>query len=283
MKIFRNIFDVIEFQFRWLFGLIRYSHQNVMKSFKKKHSWLTLNEELFQKPYYLDNSTTYSIQYSHDENLLINNNKWGQWKIKNQKIPYSQYITSNGWRFLTPTKNYGVIGYPAIKKNISLKLSNLRILDINWKLKLYLKKRRYNVSFDFWLLNSQEWKWSNVKHEIMVWEDYFISKPFGKKIGRCVMDGIEYDVFTGYIDKTKENLEIDGWTYTCFKRRKPQRKTEKSGILNIEKCIHFLRQFEIISYEEYSQSLYLHSIELGTEVFNSDGICIVERFDVIDT
>lgn len=61
------------------------------------------------------------------------------------------------------------------------------------------------------------------------------------------------------------------YLYT-FVRKKPLRKNKKQGNIN------FSEFFEQLP--NHVQSKHLHNIEFGSEVYNSDGILVVEKFNL---
>lgn len=211
-----------------------------------------------------------SIQYNND--FVILNNKWGEFKVKGG---YKQRIDKAlGWWYIAPYKNKGVLGYPEIKSYYSKHISKINNLLFEWRVKMKTTKKRYNLAMEFWMLKSKVWDWGEVLHEVMVWEDYHISTPAGKYIDTVSLSGVKYHMYSAKIDKSSENLGVDGWTLTTFLRDKPQRKTFKSGVIDIKEILKQLIDKGVI---DKNDDLTLHNIEMGTEVYNSSGYCLIEH------
>lgn len=105
-------------------------------------------------------------------NFEINNNQWGIYKIK--KGTYHQTIyTDNdiaGWKWETPGKSYGVLGYPMIfmgtsawntldqveTDNYYKNLNDLKTFNVDYQTQLHVDDKKYNLAFDFWLHHSPE-------------------------------------------------------------------------------------------------------------------------------
>lgn len=283
---FKTWYEFLIYHSKWVKLKKEYNHEDSLEDLKNQ---IVLNDERWDKIFTEWDGAdkpdgTEEYVYSDNQWLKVINNKWGDFKLDVNDFPYYQIISKfPAWRFLTPLKNKGVLGYPAIKYNIlgkgSAKLRDIVKMLVHYRLSLYTNKRKYNVAFDFWLIDNQQWVWKDVKHEIMIWDDYHISRPNGNYKGTVKIGGIDYFVYSGYIDKSKENLGIDGWILTTFLRKHPQRNIDKFGLINLETCIRYMRGLNILSDDEYN-SQYLHSIELGTEVYNSDGMCYVHTFDI---
>ena len=152
----------------------------------------------------------------------INNNKWGEHKIK--KGVYSQTIfttdTAAGWKWQTPGKKYGVVGYPEIwfgesawfnltdikTDNYFKNINEVKTFEVDYKTKLEVNDKKYNLAFDFWLHNSPKVALQTIGIEVMIWEDYNKFKPFGKKVGNIFTTFGQYDIYRGNIIKKDLNF-----------------------------------------------------------------------------
>lgn len=273
----RIYYEVIVYHLTWWIKALNYDSVKEIQKIKKK---LPIYHQLLFD-FENDGLPNEELKFVRMNNqYVVRNNKWGIFKLK-KPLRYIQNInTYPAWFYQTPIKNHGVLGYPEVKSKIIKKLSNLKSIWVMWSVHFFNNKMKYNLAFDFWLLNKSTWDWKEVKHEIMVWEDYHVSRPNGKRMGTVRINEIDYAVYSGWIDKSKEkNLGVDGWILTTFVRKNPQRKINKSGRINLVDCLSIMYDKNIISHTEF-ESLYLHNVELGTEVYNSVGFCIVYNFDV---
>ncbi|WP_413533041.1 GH12 family glycosyl hydrolase domain-containing protein [Empedobacter brevis] len=212
----------------------------------------------------------------------INNNKWGENKVK--KGTYSQTIfttnTTAGWKWETSGKKYGVIGYPeiwfgesawvnlsAIKTDNYFKnINELKTFDVEYKTKLNVDNKKYNLAFDFWLHNSPKVALETIGIEVMIWEDYNKFKPFGKKVGNVFTSFGEYDIYKGHLIKKDLNTT---WDYIAFVRK--EKRT--SGKVNVIELINEMNKRNFIK-----QNIYLSSFEFGTEILNSTGNILIEDY-----
>ena len=257
----RKYTDIIKYHCSQIWDYFFYNRAKSLKHIKKK---IPLEHK------HLEHVVTW--EYADDEPQIMEgsvvNNKWGNWKVRRGE--YLQTISTKGWRFLTPWKNYGVLGYPSV---VSRGYVPNRDFSVDYSVFFVNNRKRYNLAFDFWLLSSKQWSWKDVYAEVMIWEDYNISRPAGKKVGEfTTSDGVEYKIYSTWIDKSKENLGVDGWYLYTFVRKKPLRNNRKQGKIN------FLEFFAQLPVETGLK--YLHNIEFGSEVYNSDGILVVEKFDL---
>lgn len=257
----RKITDIIRYYASQIWDFFFYSRS---RSLRRLQSRIPLEHK------HLKHVMTW--EYADDKPQTVEgsvvNNKWGDWKVR--KGEYLQTISSKGWRFLTPWKNYGVLGYPSVVSKGHV--SNPHF-TVDYSVFFINNRKRYNLAFDFWFLSSKQWNWKDVYAEVMIWEDYNISRPAGKKVGEfTTSEGVEYKIHSAWIDKTKEDLGVKGWYLYTFVRKKPLRKNKKQGSIN------FSEFFEQLP--NHVQSKYLHNIEFGSEVYNSDGILVVEKFNL---
>lgn len=251
--LFRQLKENIIYQLDYFFDLI----------FKNKKK---INDFLEQSDTFLD------VREIHTPKFTVHNNKWGEYKItQNNREDYQQMIDSDAWIFQTPVKNYGVIGYPSIVfYTDDQKVSDISSYTFNYNFKLSMEKnRKYNLAFDFWISPNETFSFQTVTHEIMIWEDYFVSSPFGKHIGNVTISGDEYRVYSGFVDKSDTNIGADGWNIISF--LKVNRVT--SNTINFREVLDYLLDKGFID-----NDYYLHRSELGTEVFNCSGRVDINNF-----
>lgn len=225
----------------------------------------------YTKPFaYLANV---KVPYKNDNSMRIYNNKWGIFKLerKGKEDQYIQGINDHQWSFNTPNKNHGVLGYPNILifetlgQATKAALSGARLTyDITLDLERY---KKYNLAIDLWIQTTPTYNLAKTVNEIMIWEDYFVAKPAGKKIGKIYHFGSWYSIYHGWIDKSHEpNAQIDGWFLTTFVRHNRQTK----GHLNISDFLAYLIAEDIVNREHY-----VNSVEFGTEVYNAKGVVTI--------
>lgn len=216
--------------------------------------------------------------------FILSNNKWGYYKIGNES--YEQYIYSDtlstSWEFTTPIKNNGVIGYPEIffgkspfggettDTYLPIKIDNINDIICDYDVDMYIDKKKYNLTFDLWVTDNSEGT-KSIKNEIMIWEDRNVARPFGKLIGNIDIDG-EYKVYSGYMDRSSENLGTDGWMFTAFIRTDRRRK----GSVDIKKFLNYMKSKNILD-----GNSYLSTIEFGNEVYNASGLTIVNNYSIM--
>lgn len=218
------------------------------------------------------------------KNYILNNNQWGQFKIK--KGTYTQTIFTSdsivGWRWTVPQKSYGVLGYPMLSLGVSpwgdlsqlpapnfyKNLKNLQEFEVEYDTDLLTTKGKYNLAFDFWLHDQPKVGFESITAEIMIWEDYQKFKPFGKKKGILFTSDGNYEIYIG--DLYKKELQ-KGWKYIAFVRQ--QKRTK--GKLNLMPFIHY-----ILKQPDMTKAIYLSSFEFGTEVLNASGQLKLFNYDV---
>lgn len=209
----------------------------------------------------------------HFKTYLVKSNKWGVFKIPNKYLnDFKTWISLKGWVFETPSRNYGVIGYPSITFHSEpIQISKIEQYDINYSSNLTIEKhRKFNTSFDFWVGSRAKFEFPTVTHEIMIWDNYFVAMPFGKYKGTVSISGSTYRVYSGYIDKSKENLGIHGWTYIAFLAI----DRVQSNSINMKEALDYL-----ISEGMLSEDLYLNRSEFGNEVYNASGMLTLNSFE----
>lgn len=214
----------------------------------------------------------------------INNNKWGENKVKkgvyNQSIFIKNYFA--GWKWQTSGKKYGVIGYPEIwfgksawrnlsdvkTENYFKRIDELKTFEVAYKTKLEVNDKKYNLAFDFWLHNSPKVALQTIAIEVMIWEDYNKFTPFGKKSGNIKTSFGEYTIYRGHIIKKDLNTS---WDYIAFVRK--DKRT--SGKVNVMELIDEMNKRDFIG-----QNIYLSSFEFGTEILNSTGNILIEKYEL---
>ena len=244
--------------------------------------------------FHTDNNKEW-VHYAGDNIFKIFNNKWGINKLRNPGKPdksyqYTQRIGGQVWEVIAPVGNWGVLGYPEIGlKNIPLNYflgGKLGKIILKYEINLWLaRKKKFNLAFDFWLLNNTNWGWNRVKQEIMIWEDRNIALPYGKYMGDFTYYGYTYHIYHGYKDRTNENLMGDGsevgWYITSFVRSKAPKSQVKQnyrhGIIELNLFLNHLKDKNLI----VDTATWLHNIELGTEVYNTSLIAEINNFEVI--
>lgn len=210
------------------------------------------------------------ITYFNTETLetsrgKVRRNKWGSFKIPEKyKEQFNTLVSDIGWVFTTPIRNYGVIGYPSLTiDNPGIRVNQLDIFNIYYDVNLFIQKyRKFNTSFDIWLCTSSQFSFKNVITEIMIWDNYYVAMPFGKFIGETRINNSIYRIYSGYIDKSNENLKIDGWNYICFMKV----DRVNTNVINIKQILHYLMQKHLIH-----PNLFISRIEFGNEVYNASG------------
>lgn len=206
----------------------------------------------------------------YKDGSIIYNNKWGGFKVRG-KWNYLQGITPKGWKFLAPVRNFGVIGYPCIRKAFSpIKVREIKKMLLVYDFDVQLKNgTKYNLAADIWLFDTPTFEWRSVKAEVMVWEDCKIAKPHGKFLGNY-SDGMGnyYKLYGGWVDKSKESVPTNGWQIFSFIQKEKRTK----GRVNLKSL---LQQLPL----EYA-SCNIDRVELGTEVFNSDGVVEIKKFNL---
>lgn len=265
-----------------LLGLIRYYSLYLYYLIVGRKDLVWKYYRKYAKNFSLDDSKLVLFSGGSEEGkLAIHNNSWGSYKLKTKE--YLQYILRNkgeyGWLFNPPLNQKGVLGYPAIVHGGSgwgmltksdcfpIEVYKLHEFKIYFDIKLITDKLKHNLTFDFWIVDRVT---GTKLCEIMVWEDYQVARPYGK---RKSSKG-EYIITSGYLDKTHEPNDEIGWDFVAFRRKRRRTK----GEINVLKLLN-----EAVSCGAIPQSYLKENImgvELGTEVYSSVGLCIVEEFNI---
>lgn len=214
----------------------------------------------------------------------INNNKWGSYKIKKETYEQTIFLENNipGWKWKTPGKSYGVLGYPMLflgvsawykldevpNENYFKNLNEIKTFTVDYKTDLQINQTKYNLAFDFWLHNSPKVAFESIGAEVMIWEDYNKFKPFGKKKGKITTSNGQYEVYYGKIFKKELNK---GWDYIAFVRLNKR----KSGKVNVMDFINYMKEQNL-----FKNNTYLSSFEFGTEILTSTGEIKILQYDV---
>lgn len=245
---------------------LRQIKENILYAFRFLKSKLDISDlELIGSPYY-------SIEHLKMSNYTVKRNMWGKFKIREKHLSdFRIKINSSGWVFETPSKNYGVIGYPSITFDDNpIEIRDIKSYRITYFSDLLIEaNRKFNTSFDFWVGREATFSFPNVTHEIMIWDNYFVAMPFGKFRGEVKLSHRTYRVYSGYIDKSTENLGTLGWTYIAFLAVD---RTDNSDIDMVE-VFDFLTEKGLVKSDSY-----LLRSEFGNEVYNATGEFKISRF-----
>ena len=214
--------------------------------------------------------------------IILKNNLWGESKLKDKdSIMLCSFKkgTNYGWKWKLPKNARGVIGYPALQvgnnpfwggekiDEFPIKLNKINELTVIYDVETHVKYKKYNLSFDLWLVNSEKYTNKNITTEIMIWEDYFDFTSFGKKEETIITPFGTYDVLVGHLLNPKFSQD---WTYVAFVRKSPRSK----GSVDIAFFMKYLMEKNIVNKDDY-----FTSIEFGNEIGNSSGLTIVKQFD----
>ena len=216
--------------------------------------------------------------------FTINNNKWGAYKIKKGTYDQTIFLENGvaGWKWTTPGKSYGVLGYPMIflgvtawnklneidRDNYFKNIGEINQFNVSYDMAINVNDEKYNLSFDFWLHNSPKVAFETIATEVMIWEDYNKFKPFGKKKGKITTKSGQYEVYVGKIFKKELNK---GWDYIAFVRLNKRKK----GELNILEFTKYIQDNNLSP-----KAPYLSSFEFGTEILTSTGELKINKYEV---
>ncbi|NNM22120.1 MAG: hypothetical protein HKO54_01100 [Flavobacteriaceae bacterium] len=215
--------------------------------------------------------------------ITLKSNMWGRSKIKQGNPVLCTYKKGDnfGWKWEMPKSASGVIAYPALEigrtpwgskqrgkiAGFPLKVSRIKNLTSGYDVETHVKHKKFNLSYDFWLTDIELGEGSNIRTEIMIWEDYFDFTSFGKVIDKIQTPFGEYKVHKGHLKN--EKFEQD-WIYLAFVRTTPRTK----GAVDINYLLQYLSRNAHINPEHY-----FTSIEFGNEIGNSSGITLVKDFN----
>ncbi|MEZ4857737.1 MAG: hypothetical protein R2781_02905 [Flavobacteriaceae bacterium] len=214
--------------------------------------------------------------------IILKNNLWGRSKLDGSTpVELCSFKKDGffGWKWQLPNNARGVIGYPALQvgnnpfsnkekvPNFPVQLTQLSQLSVSYDVETHVKHKKYNLAFDLWLVNKEEYTNKDITAEIMIWEDYFDFTSFGKKRETIITPFGTYDVLVGHLLNPKFSQD---WTYVAFVRKTPRAK----GMVDIAFFMNYLIENNIVNQEDY-----FTSIEFGNEIGNSSGITLVKQFD----
>lgn len=212
----------------------------------------------------------------------LNNNLWGKSRLKGQEGTLCTYYRGNlfGWKWELPNNARGVIGYPAIHVGASpwsvqkmiegfpIRLKEINSLKVDYSTETYVKHKKYNIAFDLWLSSEFKSNKNTITTEIMVWEDYFDFRSYGKKVDEITTPFGTYTVMKGYL---KNDDFGQDWQYFAFVRTQKR----QSGKVDLAYLLDYLIKNHNVNAREY-----LTSVEFGNEIGNSSGFTLVKKFDL---
>jgi hypothetical protein len=214
----------------------------------------------------------------------VSNNKWGEWKLKKrEKYIQTLFELKNkvGWRYLTPNKNRGVIGFPEIfigkspfggesnSEYLPKKIKNIGILNANYDVSMHIEPKKYNLVFDLWITKNGKNETNDITNEIMIWEDRNVAMPAGKFIKDVNTTSGTYKMYHTWMDRTSENLGTPGWNFTAFVRKDRRR----SGEVNIKEFIYIMLVDNLLD-----ENNFISTVEFGNEIYNACGYTIVNNY-----
>lgn len=246
---------------------------NQIKELKKIQDSLSFGDTMLLGSY-IEDTQSFEV-----DDFVIHNNKWGEYKLKKGETYVQQIFHGDSWWgavFVPQQRNRGVIGYPEARYgkspfggdsttlSLPMPLKKIEKLSSTYKTSLYIQPKKYNLVFDLWLTYPSS---ESISHEIMIWEDYNIAKPFGEYMGTLG----DYKVYHGYMDRSDENLPVDGWYFTALVRKRRRRE----GTVDIKSLLDMLVATDVVDPQHQ-----LSSIEFGSEVYNSIGIMLNKQLDI---
>lgn len=246
---------------------------NQRKELKKIQNSLSFGDAILLGSY-IEDTQSFEV-----DDFVIHNNKWGENKLKKGEAYIQEIFHGDSWwgaAFIPPQRNRGVIGYPEARygkspfggysttESLPVPLKKIEKLSSTYKTSLYIQQKKYNLAFDLWLTHPTT---GLITQEIMIWEDYNIAKPFGEYMG--TYGG--YCIYHGYMDRSKEDLPVDGWYFTALVREKRRRE----GTVNIQSLLEMLVAIGLAN-----PNHLLSSVEFGSEVYNSIGIMLNKQLDI---
>ena len=218
------------------------------------------------------------------KSFKVLNNKWGEWKLKKGE-KYIQYLVELdnkiGWKYVTPNKNRGVIGFPEVfigkspfggesnSEYLPKKIDDINILNATYDVSMYIEPKKYNLAFDLWVTKEGKNQTSDISHEIMIWEDRNVSMPAGRFKGEVRTSSGTYRMYHTWMDRTSENLGTDGWYFTAFVRKEGTR----SNTVNLKEFIYIMLLENILN-----ENHFISTVEFGNEIYNACGYTIVNNY-----
>ncbi len=213
----------------------------------------------------------------------MNNNLWGKARLKDKEAHLCTYYSEDGfgWKWVVPHNARGVIGYPNIKMGpgpwrnskekvhgFPIKIEEINDLKVAYDSEIYVKYKKYNLAFDIWLSSAFQSRQETITTEIMIWEDYFDFKSYGKKVDEITTDFGVYEVMSGYLKNEEFNQD---WQYFAFVRKEKRNK----GELDIKYLLDYLVQYQKVNPQEL-----VTSVEFGNEIGNSSGFTLIKNYEL---
>lgn len=220
------------------------------------------------------------------ETFYLHNNLWGKNRLKGNSAKLCTYQRNGqfGWEWQLPNDARGVIGYPAIQigpgpwsnaqeklHGFPIQLDAIKELSVAYETEMYVKHKKYNLAFDLWLSSEFQSNAETVTTEIMVWEDKFDFKSYGKKVDEIFTPFGVYEVMKGYLKNEEFGQD---WQYIAFVRK----ENRQVGTVDLQFLLQYLVRNHGVNPEQY-----LTSVEFGNEIGNSSGFTLVKKFDWVLT
>lgn len=217
------------------------------------------------------------------DSLELNNNLWGQPRLKGQAASLCTFYSNQGigWKWELPNNARGVIGYPNIKigpgpwrnateklHGFPIRLDSIQSLEVVYDTEMYVKHKKYNLAFDLWLSSKFQATKETTTTEIMIWEDYFDFKSYGKKVDEVETDFGVYEVMSGYLYNEEYGQD---WQYFAFIRKEKRSK----GSVDIQFLLNYL-----IKNQKVNPQDFITSVEFGNEIGNSSGFTLIKDFQL---
>lgn len=190
-----------------------------------------------------------------------------------------------GWQWSWPERPRAVFGYPQIRIGTSpwvpqspagtalpKPLAALEALKVSHTLSGG-STGDFNVAASLWLGDDEIPGKDAIRAEIMIWTYTTPGqfRPAGKKVGKVVSDGREWQVWLdrhwGDVSQAHDNQ----WTYLVFKATDPAMSAD-TDVLSL------LRYAEEVEYIEPDWIVY--DLELGMEVMGGEGAVFLDDFEV---
>ncbi|MFA5878657.1 MAG: hypothetical protein WC860_00605 [Candidatus Margulisiibacteriota bacterium] len=219
----------------------------------------------------------------------IENNVWGIPTGAVSKNNYQQRIFDDGWQWQITAPCTLVAGYPEI--NIGKKPwvdSNLEKKEASDWPKKYedlatfscdidfacQANGSYNTAFEFWLLKDKNSCKKNITSEVMIWLQNSGKMPYGAKIAENInFNGEVFDLFVG---QTGHDPRVPGgWNLISFLRK--GENPVNTIKINVKEFLDYLYEKNILDPEK---DKYIANFEFGNELFESQGITKISKFEV---
>ncbi|MDO5654659.1 MAG: hypothetical protein Q4G27_00800 [Flavobacteriaceae bacterium] len=216
------------------------------------------------------------------DQFIVKNNLWGKSRLKGARASLCSFYSDKavGWKWNLPENARGVIGYPAVQwgqgpwettqslHGFPVRLDSLTVLNVQFAAEQYIKHKKYNLAFDLWLSSAYFSHPKTITTEIMVWEDFYDFRSFGKKIQEIKTPFGDYEFWSGYIKNEEFGQD---WQYFAFIRKEKR----NAGTVDLNYFLQFLIQKKLIDATQY-----LTSVELGNEIGNSSGFTRLHNLEL---